>query len=126
MKSGKKAVKEIHVSEIDSFLAECLVQEGDSAYRFNVSKKDYQGNISIDNLGKAEWISGEEPVDFELSTGESLNPEVEDIAQYTERPVYTSSAHEFFDYLLTNFSSFDCVAEFAGNAWRIKIENPAS
>lgn len=124
MKKG--VIKEIHVSEIDAFLAEHLIEAGDYVHIFKVIKKDYQGNISIENLGKAEGNSREESVDFELSPGESLNPEVEEIAQYTERPVDTSSAHEFFDFLLSNFSSFECVAEFTGNAWRIIIENPAS
>ena len=92
---------------------------------FNLTKKDDQGNITIKNLCKAEGCSGEESVDFELSPGESLNLEESNVGQYTERPVDTSSAQEFFDFLLANFSSFECVAEFTGNAWRIKIENPA-
>ncbi|MEQ9618804.1 MAG: hypothetical protein RIG61_06490 [Deltaproteobacteria bacterium] len=124
MKEG--AIKEIHISEIDAFLAERLIEAGGGALGFNVSKKDSQGNISIESLGKAEGSPGEESVDFELSPGESLNPEEADVGHYTGRPVDTSSAYEFFDFLLANLSSFDCIAEFTGNAWRIKIEDPAS
>lgn len=125
MKEGKGPVQEIHISETDAFLAERFIDIGGSALGFSVSRKDSQGNIYVENLHKAEGSSGVESVDFELSPGESLNPEDLDVRQYIERPVYTSSAYEFFDFLLANFSSFDCVSEFTGNAWRFRIENPS-
>lgn len=125
MKEGKGSAREIHISDIDSFLAERFVETGGTAIGFSVSRKDSQGNICVENSGKAEGSTGMESVDFELSPGESLNPTDIDIEQFIKRPVDTSSAYEFFDFLLANFSSFECVAEFTGNAWRFRIDNPS-
>ena len=48
----------------------------------------------------------------------------EDVGVYIGRPVYTSSAYEFFDFILGYLSSFDCLIEFTGNAWCIRVVNP--
>lgn len=48
------------------------------------------------------------------------------IEDYLDKPVYTSSAYELFDFVLGYLFSFDCLVEFTGNAWKVRVLNPVS
>ena len=116
----------IHITGIDDFLAARLVQ-GERPLSFTVSGADSEGNITLISLDTPaeDHLSGE-GVDFELFTCECRGLDTADIKDYLQRPVYTSSAYEFFDFALGSLSSFDCFIEFTGNAWRVRVQNPKS
>ena len=116
----------INVSDIDEFLAARFLEGGGGPLSFSVRHEGRDGGISISGAEFASEPGGGEGVDFELSTCECRGLDPDDVGVYIGRPVYTSSAYEFFDFILGYLSSFDCLIEFTGNAWSIRVVNPVS
>ena len=104
----------IHLSELDEFLASRLMDIGSKPFRFSVYNYDSQGNITI-RQGKTTDKISEGGIDFELSPSEYYSLDSIDIEDFTKQTVYTSSAYEFFDFILMYFCSLDCVLDFS---WR--------
>jgi hypothetical protein len=113
----------IHVSQIDEFLAERLLESGGSSLAISVRNEGRDGRMSLAAVEVKYAHAGGEGVDFELSACECGGLYAEDIGIYLGRPVYTSSAHELFDFLLAHLASFDCFIEFTGNAWSVTVVN---
>lgn len=113
----------IHVSIVDEFLAARFLEGGGGPLSFSVRQEDPDGSISFSQAETAPGPGGGEGVDFELSSCECRGLDPEDVSLYIGRPVYTSSACEFFDFILGYLSSFDCFIEFTGNAWSIRVVN---
>jgi len=44
-----------------------------------------------------------------------------EVSDFLKKPVFTSSAYEFFDFLLMSLDSLECLVDFSGNAWKIKV-----
>ena len=116
----------IHVSIIDEFLAARFLEGGGGPISFSVRREGRDGGISFSRTVTAPEPGGGEGVDFELSTCECRGLDPDDAGVYIGRPVYTSSAYEFFDFMLGYLSSFDCLIEFTGNAWSIRVVNAVS
>ncbi len=114
----------IHVSGIDEFLAARLAEGRSGPLSFSVSGGGPDGDIALASIDTPVTPFWGEGVDFELSACECRGLDADDVGVYIGRPVYTSSAYEFFDFMLGYFSSFDCVIEFTGNAWSIGVVNP--
>ncbi len=115
-----QAEKKIHMSEIDEFLATALLEEKEKPIGLAVRKNENQGYISVFVL-KARENMEEEGIDFELSPCECVDLESMEISDFLRKPVFTSSAYEFFDFVLMFFDLFECLVDFTGNAWKIKI-----
>jgi hypothetical protein len=113
----------IHVSDIDEFLAARFLEGGGGPLSFSVRREGRDGGIFVSGTDTAPGTGGGEGVDFELSTCECRGLDPDDVGVYIGRPVYTSSAYEFFDFILGYLSSFDCLVEFTGNAWSIRVVN---
>lgn len=111
----------VHLSELDEFLASRLLEEKTSPLCFSISTHDSQGNINILQKTNENKIQ-EGGIDFELSPSEYQSLYSINILDYTKTTVYTSSAYEFFDFILMYFSSFECLVDFSGNSWRVKIQ----
>ena len=109
----------IHLSELDEFLASRLL-DSENPISLCFSKKDLQGNIFVQQKSCKDKIE-EGGVDFELSPSEYQSLDLTNIHDYTRRTVYTSSSYEFFDFVLMYLSTFECLFDFNGNSWRIKI-----
>lgn len=123
MKEARRPA-EIHISKIDQFLAGRMLDTEIEPRGFTVSLKGRDGTLTIgETLASFEAIR-DEGIDFELSPSEYLNLHDAVIEEYINRPVHTSSAYELFDFIFMYFVSFDCVVEFTGNAWKIRIINP--
>lgn len=90
--------------------------------RFSVLKKDTQGNIIIQQIENDQKIE-EGGIDFELSPSEYQSLDSINVTDFTNKPVYTSSAYEFFDFILMYYSQFEFLSEFNGSAWQIRILN---
>lgn len=114
---------EIHISEIDEYLANGLIVSGGGVLGVSISKKGNDGFVSVSHKRSPFPHITEDGLDFELSTCECSSLELADIREYLDKPVHTSSAYEFFDFTLGHYPSLDCVVEFTGNAWKIKIIN---
>jgi hypothetical protein len=114
----------IHITGIDEFLAARLVERGGGAIRFGVSGADSSGNIALAEVDAPCECREGEGIDFELSTCECRGLDTADIKDYLDKPVYTSSAYEFFDFVLGYLTSFDCLVEFKGNSWKVWVYNP--
>ena len=112
--------KTIHLSELDDFLASSLVDSETTPLMFSVSKYDSQGYITI-GQGKASGSIREGGIDFELSPSEYLSLDSIEIEDFTKQTIYTSSAYEFFDFILMYYSYLECILDFTGNSWRINI-----
>ena len=112
--------KTIHLSELDEFLAFKLLDTESTQLSFTVSKYDSQGYVTI-RQGEATDMIGDGGIDFELSPSEYMSLDSIEIEDFTKQTVYTSSAYEFFDFILMYFSHLDCILDFSGNSWRIKI-----
>jgi hypothetical protein len=115
----------IHISGIDEFLATRLAETERGAICFNISGADSTGSITLSEIDTPHGSAKGDGVDFELSTCECRGLDTWDIEDYLGKPVYTSSAYEFFDFVLGYLSSFDFLVEFSGNAWKILVINPA-
>ncbi len=110
----------VHLSELDEFLASRLIDEEKMPLCFSISTHDTQGNINIQqNSNEAEIEEG--GIDFELSSSEYQSLNSINILDFTKSTIYTSSAYEFFDFILMYFSSLECLLDFSGNSWRVKI-----
>jgi len=116
----KDEEKTIHLSELDEFFASRLLDIESTPLRFSVSKYDSQGNVTI-RQGKTTDRIGEGGIDFELSPSEYMSLDSIEIEDYTKQTVYTSSAYEFFDFILMYFTNLDCILDFTGSSWRINI-----
>ena len=119
----KGNTEEIHISEIDEYLAARVLEESGAPLGLGVEKCGDEGFITLTETGEKGAL-GEDAIDFELSTSEYLNLDdrgIVDLLQYT---LITSSAHELFDFLLLRFTTFNCLLEFTGNAWKVKISEP--
>jgi hypothetical protein len=112
--------KTIHISELDDFLASSLVDSETTPLIFSVSKYDSQGYITI-GQGKATGSMREGGIDFELSPSEYQSLDSIEIEDFTKQTIYTSSAYEFFDFILMYFSYLECILDFTGGSWRINI-----
>jgi len=110
----------IHLSELDDFLASRLVNSETTPLMFSVSKYDSQGYITI-GQGKASGSIREGGIDFELSPSEYLSLDSIEIEDFTKQTIYTSSAYEFFDFILMYYPDLECILDFTGNSWRINI-----
>ncbi len=110
----------IHLSELDDFLASRLVDSETKMLMFTVSKYGSQGYITIEQ-GKASGTIKEGGIDFELSPSEYQSLDSIEIKDFTNQTIYTSSAYEFFDFILMYLSRMECLLDFTGNSWRINI-----
>ena len=115
---------EIHISEIDEYLAAKTVEHGGTALGLVVEKSGEEGHITLRGT-KGRRELGDRAVDFELSPSEYLSLDDLELDELLASPLITSSAHELFDFLLLHFSGFSCVLEFTGNAWKVKIYETA-
>lgn len=111
--------KTIHLSELDIYLASRLL-ENTAPLKFEMSKYDSQGYITIEQE-KSEIKIEEGGIDFELSPSEYQSLDSINILDFTNQAIYTSSAYEFFDFMLMYFSYLEYLLDFNGNSWRIKI-----
>lgn len=126
MDESPEIISVIHISDTDEFLAARLLESGGSPLSFSVRPEGRDGGISLAPGAYAPGPGGGEGVDFELSSCECRGLDPDDVGLYIGRPVYTSSAFEFFDFMLGYVSSFDCFIEFTGNAWCIRVVNAVS
>lgn len=111
----------VHLSELDEFLASRLLEEKTSPLCFSISILDSQGNINICQKTNGNKIE-EGGIDFELSPSEYQSLDSINILDFTKSTVYTSSSYEFFDFILMYFSSLECLLDFSGNSWRVKVQ----
>jgi len=112
--------KRIHLSSLDEFLADALLEERDKPIKLAIHKNGDQGYICVLPL-MAEEDMEEEGIDFELSSCECGGLEGIEVSDFLKKPVFTSSAYEFFDFLLMSLDSLECLVDFSGNAWKIKV-----
>ncbi len=115
----------IHVTDIDEFIADLFmgVNGGNAGViSLSLTSQDSQGNLAWVSLESDETIEAE-GVDFELSPSELRDKDMDMVnsSKLLNKTVYTSSAHEFFDYLLQEYKTVECLLDFDGSAWRIKI-----
>jgi hypothetical protein len=115
--------EDIHITEIDEYLARRVLEEGGAPFGIAVEKRGQEGFVTITKT-TGEGALSDEAVDFELSPSEYLNLDYRDIEDLLASPLITSSALELFDFLLQRFKRFNCLLEFTGNAWKVKITGP--
>ncbi len=109
----------VHLSELDEYLASKFLDR-QAALRFTMSKNDSQGYITIEQE-KNEIEIEKRGIDFELSTSEYQSLDSINILDFTNQTIYTSSAYEFFDFMLMYFSYLEYLLDFTGSSWRVKI-----
>ncbi len=119
MNVGHEELKTIHLSELDEYLASRLL-DNEVPLRFIVSKEDSQGYINIRQENNEIKIQ-EGGIDFELSPSEYQSLDSINILDFTNQTIYTSSAYEFFDFMLMYFSRLEYLLDFYNSSWRIRI-----
>src|SRR3989304_150619 len=120
MDIGSLEEKKIHISNLDEFLAETLLQSKEKPIKLSIHKEGVEGNISV-NLLKSDEDMEEDGIDFELSPCECIDFDGMEISDFLFKPVFTSSAYEFFDFIFMVFRSIECLVDFTEDAWKIKI-----
>src|SRR3990172_2043593 len=112
--------KKIHISNLDDFLASALLECQEKPIKLSIQKEGIEGYVSV-NLLKSEENMEEDGIDFELSPCECINFDSMEISDFLYKPVFSSSAYEFFDFVFMFFSSIECLVDFTGDAWKVKI-----
>jgi hypothetical protein len=120
MNSHSQTGKKIHLSGLDEFFADSVLGEEEKPLKFLIRKDGDPGFISALLLDTKENME-KEGIDFELSSCECAGLEGLEVSDFLMKPVFTSSAHDFFDFVLMFLDSFECLVDFTGNAWKIKI-----
>jgi hypothetical protein len=113
---------EIHISDLDEFLALKFLDDVTRPMRFSVLRKDTQGNIIIQQKDNDQKLK-EGGIDFELSTSEYQSLDSINVRDFINKTVYTSSAYEFLDFILMYYFQFEFLTEFNGTSWQIRILN---
>ncbi|GBD39062.1 hypothetical protein HRbin37_01326 [bacterium HR37] len=112
--------RRVYLGDLDEFLAALLLEENGRAVKISVGN-EAQGFVDVCVIGSTNRLEDSEGVDFELSPCECLDLEVIDVSSLFGKNVFTSSAYELFDFLLSFFDRIECIVDFSGNAWKIKI-----
>jgi hypothetical protein len=113
---------EIHISDLDEFLALKFLDDVTRPMRFSVLRKDTQGNIIIQQKDNDQKLK-EGGIDFELSPSEYQSLDSINVTDFINKTVYTSSAYEFLDFILMYYIQFEFLTEFNGSSWQIRILN---
>jgi len=113
-------LEKIHISNLDDFLASALLESREKTIKLSIHKEGVDGNISV-NLLKSDEDMEEDGIDFELSPCECIDFDGMEISDFLYKPVFTSSAYEFFDFIFMVFRSIECLVDFTEDAWKIKI-----
>lgn len=114
---------ELHLNSLDEFLASALLDRG-KTIKLAIKREGTQGCVSINLLKpKDAEVIEESGVDFELSPCECSGLDGMDAADFLGSPVFTSSAYEFFDFMFMFFDAIECLADFDGNTWKVKVIN---
>ena len=113
---------EIHISDLDEFLALKFLDDVTRPMRFSVFRKDTQGNIIIQQKDNDQKLK-EGGIDFELSPSEYQSLDSINVTDFKNKTVYTSSAYEFLDFILMYYLQFEFLTEFNGSSWQIRILN---
>lgn len=113
----KKA--EIHLSDINEYLADRFL-EYSSPFELELRNLTTDGFIEIKESKSSKEIE-KDGLDFELSTCECLGLNNLEISEFLEKPVYTGSAYELFDFYFSKFYSLRCLVDFIEGAWVIKV-----
>jgi len=114
--------QEIHISDLDEFLALKFLDDVTRPMRFSVLRKDNQGNIIIQQKDNDQKLK-EGGIDFELSPSEYQSLDSINVTDFINKTVYTSSAYEFLDFILMYYFQFEFLTEFNGSSWQIRILN---
>jgi len=113
---------EIHISDLDEFLALKFLDDVTRPMRFSVLRKDTQGNIIIQQKDNDQKLK-EGGIDFELSPSEYQSLDSINVTDFINKTVYTSSAYKFLDFILMYYIQFEFLTEFNGSSWQIRILN---
>src|SRR3970282_2550987 len=120
MDIGSLEEKKIHISTLDEFLASALLECQEKPIKLSIHKEGIEGYVSV-NLLKSGEDMAEGGIDFELSPCECIDFDSMEISDFLNKPVFSSSAYEFFDFIFMFFSSIECLVDFTEDAWKIKI-----
>jgi hypothetical protein len=112
--------KKIHISNLDEFLAEAFLYNKERPIKLLIRKDETQGYLSLSLLRSDEEIE-EDGIDFELSPCECVDYDRIEISDFLHKPVFTSSAYEFFEFIFMFFDTIECLVGFTGDAWKVKI-----
>ncbi len=110
----------IHISNLDESLAEALLYSEEKPIKLLIRKDEAQGYLSLLLLKSNEEIE-EEGIDFELSPCECIDFDSIEVSDFLNKPVFTSSAYEFFEFIFMFFDTVECLVGFTGDAWKVKI-----
>jgi hypothetical protein len=121
MDKGSQGEKKVHITDLDEFLAASYIDGKEKPLKLSIRKEETQGYISLLLLTVGEDIMEEGGIDFELSTSECLDLDNMPVSDFLKKTVFTSSAYEFFDLMFMFFSSFDCLLDFTGDTWKVKV-----
>lgn len=112
---------EIHLSNIDEFLAEKYLEYG-STFKVELSGINYDGFLRVKDSFTNKKLTGE-AVDFELSASECHGLSDTELIELIKQPVYTSSAYEFFDSFFQLQREAKCLINLVGGSWLISIKD---
>ena len=120
MDIGSLEEKKIHITNLDEFLAETLLESKEKPIKLLIRKEGTEGYIYL-FLEKCKEDMEEDGIDFELSPCECIDFDNMEISDFLYKSVYTSSAYEFFEFIFMFFRSIECLVDFTEDAWKIKI-----
>lgn len=113
-----------YIQNIDEFFAEFVLSSRSNTL-FKISLKNSEGllNIDIVNIGGKDesFDFPESEVDFELSGSECCGLIINDISEYKNKTVFSSSAYELLDQVFVKYNTLCCRVEMEDGSWKIGI-----
>ena len=113
--------QKLHISELDDYLAK-LYFEKNCTIRLVIGDYELDGNFNL-FTEISDTVIKEEALDFELSACECSGLEITHFDEIKKSPIITSSAYDFFDYILSDHKEIECLISFKDSSWLIKIIN---
>ena len=114
--------REFYLDLIDEVFAEMFFLFGDG-FDVRMEIASETSLVSAFFSRRAAGVDQKRAVDFELCAFECSGVASADLEEYLGVPVHTSSALEFFDYVLSQRSEVVCGVGFAGNSWIIVVND---
>lgn len=118
----KLEAREFYLDSIDEVFAEMFFLFGDG-FDVRMEIASETSLVSAFFSRRPTAVDQKRAVDFELCAFECSGVASADLEEYLGVPVHTSSALEFFDYVLSQRSEVVCGVDFAGNSWIIVVND---
>ena len=113
----------LYIQNIDSFLAELFLKKSIKPLFLRINMVDQDGLLNLSDISSSvdKVVHKKSGIDFELSSCECSGLVEFELADCLNKPVFSSSAFEFFDQVFSKYAGLDCSLELVNGSWKIVV-----